>query len=103
MSSTIPLPPREQLYYRSCSSNSKHTHTINRSPTSAEEQEYLEAFKAMGEHDEVALEQQGKGFLAYKHLAYPCVAAGALSEKDEKKKKRPSSSSANKAKSKSSV
>ena len=99
MSSTITLPPREQLYNRSCSN--AHTHTINRSPTSAEEQEYLEAFKAMGENDEVALELEGKVFLAYKHLAYP--AAGALSEKDEKKKKRPTSSSANKAKSKSSV
>jgi hypothetical protein len=93
--------------------------SINRSQTSAEEQEYLEAFKAMGEKDEVAVcqkrpttvsketyymgeknevavEPQGRVFLAY-------PAAGALSENDEKKKKRATSSSANKTKSKSPV
>ena len=70
--------------------------SITRSQTSAEEQEYLEAFKAMGEKNEVAVEPQGRVFLAY-------PAAGALSENDEKKKKRATSSSANKTKSKSPV
>lgn len=86
-----------------CNSERKHDKvekkprqsTINRSPTSAEEQEYLEAFKAMGENDEVALELQGGVFRVY-------PGAGALSERDEKKKKRPASS-ANRAKSKSSI